>query len=123
MKLVNRRDFLKQAAVASAAVSLPFKLRAATEMMSTRPIHTTGQQIGIVGFGNTSVFYQDSDENRPQTRLLINTLLEHGGNFIDTNAETVWNFEKWLESRGVCPVRPAKAFAECPPEAGDEMAS
>jgi aryl-alcohol dehydrogenase-like predicted oxidoreductase len=85
------------AAATGAAMSMPISLQAATEKMHTRTIPSTGQKIGTVGYGNTSAFYEVDEENRSTARELIKILIDHGGNFIDTNVPTVWNFEEALD--------------------------
>ena len=88
---------MRLAAATGAALSVPVNLQAATEKMHTRTIPSTGQKIGIVGYGNTSAFYKTDEENRSTARELIKLLIDHGGNFIDTNVPTVWNFEEALD--------------------------
>jgi aryl-alcohol dehydrogenase-like predicted oxidoreductase len=93
----DRREFIKLAVATGAAVSLPVHLQAATDKMATRTIPSTGQKLGIVGYGNTAPFREVGDESRARARELINLLIDHGGNFIDTNPPTVWNFENILD--------------------------
>jgi|MEHZ01.3.fsa_nt_MEHZ010795559.1_3 aryl-alcohol dehydrogenase-like predicted oxidoreductase len=97
MRDLDRREFIKFAATAGAAMSLPVGLQAQTEKMHTRLIPSTGQPLGIVGFGNASPFHEPGIENHVRARELISLLLEQGGNFIDTNVPTVWAFEERLE--------------------------
>lgn len=97
MNRIDRREFLRLAAVSGAAMSVPIRLQAATEKMHTRTVPSTGQTLGVVGYGNTAVFREVGEENRIGARELINLLIDHGGNFIDTNPPTVWNFEKTLD--------------------------
>ena len=54
-----------------------------------------------------------------QTRELIKILLEHGGNFIDTNAETVWHFEKWLDKDTLSQLHVDSSIAEYGPTISD----
>ena len=97
MKCIDRREFIRLAAATGAAMSVPVSLQAATENMHTRTIPSTGQKLGIVGYGNSSAFYKVDEQNRSTARELIQLLIDHGGNFIDTNVPTVWNFEKALD--------------------------
>jgi len=97
MKRVDRREFMRLAVATGAVMSTPISLQAATEKMHTRAIPSTGQKLGIVGYGNTSAFRDVDEENRRTARDLIQLLIDHGGNFIDTNPPTVWNFEETLD--------------------------
>jgi aryl-alcohol dehydrogenase-like predicted oxidoreductase len=98
MTRTDRRDFIKLAIATGAAVSTPVSLHAATEKMSTRAIPTTGQRLGIVGYGNTAPFREPGLENENRARELIQLLIDHGGSFVDTNPPTVWNFENVLDA-------------------------
>ena len=97
MKSIDRREFMTIVAATGAAMCVPASLLAATEKMHTRTIPSTGQKLGIVGYGNTSAFYEVDEESRSTARELIKLLIDHGGNFIDTNVPTVWNFEEALD--------------------------
>ncbi len=97
MKHIDRREFMKVAAATGAAMSMRIGLQAQTEKMHQRTMPSTGQQIGSVGFGNATPFHEPSAQNQATTRELIGLLLEHGGNFIDTNVPTVWAFEESLD--------------------------
>jgi len=88
---------MRLAAATGAALSVPISLQAATEKMHTRVIPSTGQELGIVGYGSASAFREVDEENRSTARELIKILIDHGGNFIDTNPPTVWNFEEALD--------------------------
>lgn len=88
---------MKLAAATGTALSLPINVSAATEKMPTRAIPSTGQRLGIVGYGNTAPFREPGEENHSRARELVQLLIDHGGNFIDTNPPTVWNFENILD--------------------------
>jgi len=88
---------MKLAAATGAVMSVPVSLQAATEKMATRTIPSTGQKLGIVGYGSSSAFREVDEESRTTARELVKILIDHGGNFIDTNPPTVWNFEEALD--------------------------
>jgi len=76
MKRIDRREFMRLAAATGAALSVPVSLLAATENMHTRTIPSTGQKIGIVGYGNTSDFYKTDEEQRERISQLMQSFVQ-----------------------------------------------
>ena len=65
---MERRDFLKQAAITAAAVASAPRMRAADAKTSTatkpiarRPLGKTGEHLSIIGFGGIVVMNEDSN--------------------------------------------------------------
>jgi diketogulonate reductase-like aldo/keto reductase len=81
---MNRREFIRDAGTLSAALSLPYAIAAnatQAEKIATRPIPGSGEQLPIVGFGNSGPL-RDGDYDI--ARGLLDVLLEKGGSFVDT---------------------------------------
>lgn len=81
-RLLNtRREFLKRAGVATAALSLPWAVVAnAQQQLPRRAIPGTDDALPIVGLGNGRVFLEgDMDTSRE----LMGILRERGGSYID----------------------------------------
>lgn len=79
--LNTRRDFLKQAGVATAALSLPWTaVASAQQQLPRRLIPGTDETLPIVGLGNGRVFLEgDMDTSRE----LMEILRERGGSYMD----------------------------------------
>lgn len=77
----TRREFLKQAGVATSALSLPWSLVAsAQEHLPRRAIPGTDEALPIVGLGNGKVFIEgDIDASRE----LMGILRDRGGSYMD----------------------------------------
>ncbi len=82
--MMKRREFMQDAGALGIALSLPVPVVAATMpamKMATRPIPATGEQLPIVGFGNSQAFRDGDYEN---SEKLLDVLVDHGGSFIDS---------------------------------------
>ena len=79
--LNTRRDFLKQAGVATTALSLPWSMVAnAQQQLPRRNIPGTSEGLPVVGLGNGRVFLEgDIDASRE----LMEILRERGGSYMD----------------------------------------
>lgn len=77
----TRRDFLKQACIATSALSLPWSVVAnAQQQLPRRAIPGTNETLPIVGLGNGTVFLEgDLDRSRE----LMGILRERGGSYMD----------------------------------------
>lgn len=81
---MNRREFIRDAGAAGAALSLPYPGAAGTmpaQKMTTRPIPSTGELLPVVGLGNSQVFRDGDYEN---SQKLLDVFVENGGSFIDS---------------------------------------
>ena len=77
----TRREFLMQAGVATAALSLPWASVAnAQQQLPRRAIPGTDEALPIVGLGNARVFLEGDME---ASRELMGILRERGGSYID----------------------------------------
>jgi aryl-alcohol dehydrogenase-like predicted oxidoreductase len=84
--MITRREYLKNSALAGAALTLPPSLLQALEGgIITRTIPSTGEEIPIVGLGSSATFrtVAQSDDVSP-LRNVLSTLLENGGSVFDT---------------------------------------
>ena len=84
---MNRRKFLKDASASVALATLPLQIGAqeTQQKIATRPIPSTGEQLPIVGFGNSGSFRENDYENSVK---LLDVLRDLGGKFIDTGGDT-----------------------------------
>ena len=105
--MMDRREFLQVSAAGTAASVLPIvSLGQASGSMVTRPIHSTGQRIGVVGMGNSPVFSEqgtfaaplemDVAERETRAREMIRMLIAHGGRLIDATFGTISNLARIL---------------------------
>jgi len=80
---MNRRKFLQEAGAAAALMTLPIGVdaQAIAEKITARSIPSTGQQLPMVGFGQSVSFRQDDFEN---STVLLDALRDLGGKFVDT---------------------------------------
>lgn len=80
---MNRRKFLQDAGAAAALMTLPIGVdaQAIAEKITARSIPSTGQQLPMVGFGQSVSFRQDDFEN---STVLLDALRDLGGKFVDT---------------------------------------
>lgn len=99
---MNRRDFIRDAGAFTAALSLPYAVSAetvTTAKMATRPIPGTGEELPIVGLGNSQSFRDGDYEN---SRKLLDILVENGGSFVDawsSNQELLGRYMHEREAR------------------------
>jgi aryl-alcohol dehydrogenase-like predicted oxidoreductase len=85
--VLNRRDFVKNAALAGAASVLPSDLLWAFEgsTLITRAIPKTGERVPIVGLGTSATFREVAGaDDRSALRGVIETLVQNGGTVLDT---------------------------------------
>ena len=79
----DRRHFLKVSSAAVLAAALPaIGMTTAVPKMATRTIPGTNEELAVVGLGNARPFQEGDVET---TGRLVDTLLEHGGGYIDTS--------------------------------------
>lgn len=81
---MDRRRFIQGTTGTIAALSLPSTMRAA-EGMCVRKIPSSGEELPVVGFGQSASF-RDGDYDT--ARKLLDVLIEKGGRFIDTGARS-----------------------------------
>ncbi len=80
---MNRRKFLQDAGAAAALMTLPIGVdaQAIAEKIAARSIPSTGEQLPMVGFGQSVSFRQNDFEN---STVLLDALRDLGGKFVDT---------------------------------------
>ena len=77
----TRREFLGQASLASAALTLPWtNVALAQQQLPRRSIPVTGETLPIIGLGNARVFLEGEMET---ARELMEILRDHGGSYMD----------------------------------------
>ena len=84
----TRREFLRHAGVASAALTVPWaRVAMAQQQLPTRPIPGTDETLPIIGLGNARVFLEGE---MGTARELMEILRDHGGSYMDCifNART-----------------------------------
>jgi len=80
---VNRREIL---AAAAALGVLPLQSMAGDRKMMTRPIHSGGEELPVIGLGTYSVFDVESTADEIEIRKgIVDLLLGAGGSVIDTS--------------------------------------
>jgi len=83
--MLNRRDYLKLTAQASAVLALPVNVFAQAGQVITRPIPKTGEQLPIVGLGSSATFSQVAGAADTEAiRSVFTAMLEQGGTVFDT---------------------------------------
>ncbi len=77
----TRRDFLKQAGIATTALSLPWSVVAnAQQQLPRRVIPGTDETLPVIGLGTGGVFFEGDVD---ASRVLMEILREHGGSYMD----------------------------------------
>ena len=87
--MTDRRDFIRYASAALAALTSPLIRADQKTQLPTRPIRGPDEQLPIIGFGNSSAFRSGE---RDGTRQLRDVFLESGGAYIDaglSGSETI----------------------------------
>jgi aryl-alcohol dehydrogenase-like predicted oxidoreductase len=80
--MTSRRDFLKSTGAVAVSSALPALTLGHDKLeVHTRPIPGTGEQLPMVGLGNSRVFQEG---NLEATRELIDLFVSYGGSYIDT---------------------------------------
>jgi len=84
--MITRRKYLKNSALAGAALTLPASLLQALEGdIITRAIPSTGEEIPIVGLGSSATFRTVAESDDVSALLdVLSTLFENGGTVFDT---------------------------------------
>ena len=84
--MITRREYLKNSALAGAALTLPTSLLQALEGgIITRTIPSTGEEIPIVGLGSSATFRTVAQSDDVSAlRDVLRTLMENGGSVFDT---------------------------------------
>lgn len=80
--MTSRRDFLKSTGAVAVSTAMPALALGHDKLeVHTRPIPGTGEQLPMVGLGNSRVFQEGDLE---ATRELIELFVSYGGSYIDT---------------------------------------
>jgi diketogulonate reductase-like aldo/keto reductase len=80
--MTNRRDFLKSTGAAALGAAMPAIAFGHDKLeIHSRPIPGTGEELPMVGLGNSRIFQEGDLE---ATRKLIELFLSYGGSYIDT---------------------------------------
>jgi aryl-alcohol dehydrogenase-like predicted oxidoreductase len=107
---MERRDFLKQAAVTAAAVATASQMNAATKTPSNpiprRTLGRTGEQLSIIGFGGIVVM----NETTGEASNIVAEAVDRGINYFDV-APSYGNAQERL-GPALAPYR-AKSFVAC----------
>ena len=85
MKRLNRRTFLAGSAMAAASCMLPAGTALAQEKMLARAIPGTEEYLPVMGLGAPAPFVKLPPEGKELPYSLLNTMMEHGGRFLDTS--------------------------------------
>ncbi|MGI9203784.1 MAG: aldo/keto reductase [Woeseiaceae bacterium] len=85
MNRLNRRTFLTGSAMTAASCALPIGALTAQESMRTRAIPGTDEYLPIMGLGAPEPFVKLPPEGKELPFALLNTMMEHGGRFLDTS--------------------------------------
>ncbi len=85
MKPLNRRTFLAGSAMAAASCMLPAGAAFAQEKMLARAIPGTEEYLPVMGLGAPAPFVKLPPEGKELPYSLLNTMMEHGGRFLDTS--------------------------------------
>jgi len=81
---MDRRRFIQGTTGTLAALSLPSTMRA-VDGMRVRKIPSSGEELPVVGFGQSASFRDGDYDN---ARKLLDVLIEKGGRLIDTGARS-----------------------------------
>jgi diketogulonate reductase-like aldo/keto reductase len=92
----TRREFLAQLAGLGAVLSYPGELfagdrgfeRSLQDLLPTRPIPSTGEQLPIVGFGSTAAVLDIPRSGPEPIANVLRILLQYGGRVVDTSTRT-----------------------------------
>jgi aryl-alcohol dehydrogenase-like predicted oxidoreductase len=83
--MLNRRDYLKLTAQASAALALPMRVFSQVGEVMTRQIPKTGEKLPIVGLGSSATFSQVAGAADTEAiKSVFTAMLEQGGTVFDT---------------------------------------
>lgn len=93
---MNRRDLIRDAVVAGAALSLSSAVAFETAKLPTRPIPSSGEPLPIIGLGNSQYFRDGDYEN---SKKLLDVLIDYGGSLIDAWAPFQEILGKYMHER------------------------
>lgn len=81
---LDRRDFLKIAGAAGAALAIRPSRAEVDGPMETRPIPVTGERIPVIGLGTSHEFDEMPADGGVQLKGVLRTLVNRGGTLLDT---------------------------------------
>ncbi len=100
--MMNRREFLCSASMVVAGMSLPVVLRAKQpgpqHRLPTRRVPSTGEELPIVGFGNSQAFRNGDID---VTHALLQVLMDFGGRFIDTGGQSQFTLGEVMQEKQI----------------------
>ena len=95
----DRREFLKMTAASLALLPLPFSALSAPGIlgqMQTRAIPSSGEQLPVIGFGQSAAFRNGDLELSSQ---LLDVLIDKGGRFIDTGGKGQQTLGQYMNNK------------------------
>ncbi|HEX2138141.1 MAG TPA: aldo/keto reductase [Woeseiaceae bacterium] len=82
--MTDRRDFIRQSALAGLALALPRVALSQTLPMAKRPIPSSGEKIPVIGLGTSHEFDQLPADGGEQLKAVLRVLVDQGGTLVDT---------------------------------------
>ena len=104
--MIGRREFLKLTGATTLTSAISPQLFAQSHTsISTREVPSTGERVGVIGFGNSPAFSDDAASEFAQefgaerdeaVRALVEAFRVRGGNLIDASYGSIVNLSEYL---------------------------